>query len=407
FVAFLGYCIYIKHLHLKYDHIPGPPRQRYACVSSVVIMRVSVVSVPSCLLFHHLFTFLGSGLVTAQQPVSYYVENFLSWERTSTSFWTELSQKLMDKLSEEAESSTVASMLRMFNSVTLDVITTVAFGIDLDLLKYASPYPKAIETCLKGMCYYIRDASFQVNVKFIYSLEACRLLRRTGAQWINERKTAIQNGEEVPRDILTQIIKSDKIANTKDEEFMLDNFVTFFIAGQETTANQLAFCLMELGRHPDILEKLKKEIDDVLGMKREITYDDLGNLTYLTQVLKETLRMYPTITGTSRELPEDMVIGGIHIPGGVTVMFSTYVTGRMEKFFKDPQKFDPERFHPDAPKHKTTNLRQPLEGSAAFLFTHTVPVEIVLPVLQSQKNSQHCTVFLNKCVVLLTEIHSG
>ncbi|KAJ0061134.1 hypothetical protein NL108_008813 [Boleophthalmus pectinirostris] len=183
--------------------------------------------------------------------------------------------------------------------------------------------------------------------------KACDLLRSTGAQWINERKTAMQNGEEVPKDILTQIIKSagqEESMTKEDEEFMLDNFVTFFIAGQETTANQLAFCIMELGRHPDILEKAKKEVDEVIGMKREISYDDLGNLTYLSQVLKETLRLYPTAPGTSRGLIKDTVIGGINVPAGVTVMFSSYTCGRLEKFFKDPLKFDPDRFHPDAPK---------------------------------------------------------
>ncbi|KAJ0061133.1 hypothetical protein NL108_008812 [Boleophthalmus pectinirostris] len=85
-------------------------------------------------------------------------------------------------------------------------------------------------------------------------------------------------------------------------------------------------------------------------MKREISYDDLGNLTYLSQVLKETLRLYPTAPGTSRDLNKDMVIGGINVPAGVTIMFSSYTGGRLEKFFKDPLKFDPDRFHPDAPK---------------------------------------------------------
>ncbi|XP_042073725.1 cholesterol 24-hydroxylase [Haplochromis burtoni] len=107
---------------------------------------------------------------------------------------------------------------------------------------------------------------------------------------------------------------------------------------------------MELGRHPEILEKAKKEVDDVIGMKCDISYDDLGELVYLSQVLKETLRIYPTAVGTSRDVAEDMVIDGVHIPGGVGVFFNSYVSGRLERFFKDPLRFDPDRFHPDAPK---------------------------------------------------------
>ncbi|MEQ2227103.1 hypothetical protein ILYODFUR_034249, partial [Ilyodon furcidens] len=109
--------------------------------------------------------------------------------------------------------------------------------MELDLLNHSSPFPKAIETCLKGMVHYVRDATFEYipwNRTFVNEVrEACHLLRTTGAQLIHKRKTAIENGEDVPKDILTQIIKTAATEETmteEDEEFMLDNFVTFFIA---------------------------------------------------------------------------------------------------------------------------------------------------------------------------------
>ncbi|XP_072301020.1 cholesterol 24-hydroxylase-like [Eucyclogobius newberryi] len=414
FLVFLGYCIYIKYLHLKYDHIPGPPRKSFLFGHSPILMEVMkkdgvvhdkflewaetygpvyrinilhyVIIGVYCpeatkrilmspkypkdkFLYKRLFNlfgqrFLGNGLVTAQNHELWYKQRRIMDPAFSSLYlrglmgtFNERAEKLMERLSEEAENNTEANMLHLVNCVAMDIIAKVAFGVELDLLKSTSPFPKAIETCLKGMIYYIRDATFEYkpqNWPFINEVrDACRLLRSTGAQWINERKTALQNGEDVPKDILTQIIKSagqEENMSKEDEEFMLDNFVTFFIAGQETTANQLGFCIMELGRHPDILEKVRKEVDEVIGMKREISYDDLGSLTYLSQVLKETLRIYPTAPGTSRTLLEDMVIDGIHIPGGVTCMFSSYTSGRLETFFKDPLKFDPDRFHPDAPK---------------------------------------------------------
>uniref|UniRef100_A0A3Q2X4R2 Cholesterol 24-hydroxylase-like n=1 Tax=Haplochromis burtoni TaxID=8153 RepID=A0A3Q2X4R2_HAPBU len=301
------------------------------------------------------------GLITARDHERWYKQRRIMDPAFSSLYlrglmgtFNETAEKLMDKLAELADSKTEANMLHLINCVTLDVITKVAFGVDLDLLKHSSPFPKAIETCLKGMVTYVRDRFFEYNPKnrrYVNEVrEACRLLRTTGAKWISERKTAMQNGDEVPKDILTQIIKTasqEENMTEEDEEFMLDNFVTFFIAGQETTANQLGFCIMALGRHPEILEKAKKEVDDVIGMKRDISYDDLGELVYLSQVLKETLRIYPTAPGTSRDVAEDMVIDGIHIPGGFSVVFSSYVSGRLDKFFEDPLKFDPDRFHPD------------------------------------------------------------
>ncbi|XP_068199415.1 cholesterol 24-hydroxylase-like [Antennarius striatus] len=268
----------------------------------------------------------------------------------------EMGEKLMDKLSQMSDSKTKVSMLHLFNCVTMDVLAKVALGVDLNLLQKTSPFPQAVETCLKGMLHNVRDMLFRFNPKNRQLIKevrkACRLLRTSGAQWIKERRVAMQNGDDVPKDFLTQIIKTpgEGRLTPEDEECMLDNFVAFFIAGQETTANMMAFCLMELGRHPDILEKVKKEVDDVIGMKQDISYDHLGHLGYLSQVLKETLRLYPPAPASTRDIAEALVIDGIHVPAGVTCMLNTYVTGRMERFFKDPLTFDPDRFHPNAPK---------------------------------------------------------
>uniref|UniRef100_A0A674B9T3 Cholesterol 24-hydroxylase n=1 Tax=Salmo trutta TaxID=8032 RepID=A0A674B9T3_SALTR len=381
-IAFLCFCLYIKYIHLKYDHIPGPPRDSFIFGHSPTLLREmrndrfvhdkflewfvecythieSGVGKYSVVLLLH--RFFGNGLVTAQNHDEWYKQRRIMdpafsslYLRGQMGVFNERAEKLMDKLADMADTNTAANMHHLFNCVTLDVITKVAFGVELDLLnKSDSPFPNAIEMCLKGMVHYLRDFTFQLypkNKKFINEVKkSCQLLRSTGRQWINERKMAVQNGEDVPKDILTQILKTADKAND-DEELMLDNFVTFFIAGQETTANQIAFAVMELGRLPEILTKVKQEVDDVIGMKQEISFDDLGKMTYLSQVLKETLRLYPTAPGTSRFIPNDIVINGIPIPAGVSCVFSSYVCGRLDKFFEDPLKFDPERFHPDAAK---------------------------------------------------------
>ncbi|KAM9356435.1 cholesterol 24-hydroxylase-like [Pholidichthys leucotaenia] len=413
-VAFLGYCLYIYHIHRKYDHVPGPPRDNFFLGHSPTLVKImkddgmvhdrflewaekygpvyrlnilhSVCLFVYCpeatkeilmspkypkdsFVYKRLFNlfgqrFLGNGLVTAQNHEVWYKQRRIMDPAFSSLYLRGLmdtfngtAEKLMDKLGDFADRKTETNMHHLLNCVTMDVIAKVAFGVDLDLLSKSSPFPEAIELCLKAMVHHIRDRFFEFNPKnraYIKKVrEAVHLLRTTGAKWINERKAAMQNGEEVPKDILTQIIKSadkEESMTKEDEEFMLDNFVTFFIAGQETTANQLAFCVMELGRHPAILEKARQEVDDVIGLKRDISYDDLGKLSYLSQVLKETLRLYPTAPGTSRDIVEDVVIDGICIPGGFSAAFSSYVTGRLDKFFKDPLTFDPDRFHPDAPK---------------------------------------------------------
>ncbi|XP_063079355.1 cholesterol 24-hydroxylase-like [Engraulis encrasicolus] len=413
-VAFVGYVLYVKYIHLKYDHIPGPPRDNFLLGHMPTILSDSrtpgrhinerflewaeqygpvcrinslhsiflIVSCPEAtkevlmspkyskdpFVYKRLFNlfgtrFLGTGLVTAMDHESWYKQRRIMDPAFSSVYlrglidtFNERAERLMTKLSEFADSEEPVHMHKMINSFTMDVITKIAFGVDLDLMNVNdSPFPQAIEMCLKGMVHYIRDPLFQLwskNKKVIEEIkEACQLLRKTGAMWINERKKAVQSGEEVPMDILTQILKSaEENKKDDDEEIMLDNFVTFFIAGQETTANQLAFAIMELGRHPEILQRLKEEVDDVLGVKQDISNEDLGRLTYLNQVLKETLRLYPTAPGTSRWLAKDIVIDGIKVPGNCAVLFSSYVSSRLDRFFKDPLTFDPERFNVNAPK---------------------------------------------------------
>uniref|UniRef100_A0A8C7PNA0 Cholesterol 24-hydroxylase n=1 Tax=Oncorhynchus mykiss TaxID=8022 RepID=A0A8C7PNA0_ONCMY len=412
-IVFLCFCLYIKYIHLKYDHIPGPPRDRHththqpSCLGTFYILfsviycvfdrsrtygpvyRINgmhiVMLFVTCpdttkevlmsskypkdsLVYKGLFNlfgqrFLGSGLITAHNHDAWYKQRRIMdpafsslYLRGQMGAFNERAERLMDKLADMADTNTAANMHQMFNLVTLDIITKVAFGVDLDLLKESdTPFPKAIEMCLKGMVHYVRDATFQLypkNKKFINEVKASvQLLRSTGRRWINERKMAIQNGEDVPKDILTQILKTaEENKDNEDEELMLDNFVTLFVAGQETTANQLAFAVMELGRLPEILANAKQEVDDVIGVKQEISFEDLGKMTYLSQVLKETLRLYPTAPGTSRFIPNDITINGIPIPAGVTCFFNSYVCGRLDKFFEEPLKFDPERFHPDTAK---------------------------------------------------------
>uniref|UniRef100_A0A4W4ETY1 Cholesterol 24-hydroxylase n=1 Tax=Electrophorus electricus TaxID=8005 RepID=A0A4W4ETY1_ELEEL len=382
FIAFVGYCLYVRHIHQKYDHIPGPPRDNFLLGHIPTFRR----EMNSDRVIHDRFlewtekygpvyrinTFHTVSLVVScPEATKVYILQKISHQRRimdpafSSSYlrglmdtFNERAECLMQHLEVIAEERTIANMHRMVNCVTLDVICKVAFGVDLDLLKHPdSPFPNAIDLCLQGMIQDIRDPFFRHspwNRKKVREIqEAVKLLRTTGAKWINQRRKAVENAEDVPKDILTKILKTAeelKADGEENHEVMLDNFVTFFIAGQETTASQLSFAIMELGRHPEILKRTKEEVDEVLGTRRDLLYEDLGKLTYLTQVLKETLRLYPPAVGTSRWIHEDTVISGFKIPAGCSILFSSYITSRMEKFFKDPLKFDPERFHPDASK---------------------------------------------------------
>ena len=104
-----------------------------------------------------------------------------------------------------------------------------------------------------------------------------------------------------------------------DLESLIDDFVTFFIAGQETTANTLASSFLEIGKNKNIFFKAREEIDSVLGERNEISYQDAVNLKYCNFIFKEALRLYPPATGLMREITEDITIDKYNLPKGTIV----------------------------------------------------------------------------------------
>jgi cholesterol 24(S)-hydroxylase len=179
----------------------------------------------------------------------------------------------------KADGKTPVNLLKCFNATTLDVIASVAFSMNLDTVNNPeNEFNKNITKSLSGLIQFIFDPliKFKPNKwSFIReSKKVFRYLRDIGRKALISRLNAMKNGEYLPNDILQTILEANSkkfkiklfkkmslnyVLNAEDDEIdiekMVDDFVTFFIAGQETTASALAFIFMELGRNPDILQK--------------------------------------------------------------------------------------------------------------------------------------------------------
>ena len=86
--------------------------------------------------------------------------------------------------------------------------------------------------------------------------------------------------------------------------------ITFLIAGHETTSGLLSFALYYLLKNPAFLERARAEVDEVLGDTASPTFEQVHRLTYVRQVLDESLRLWPTAPGFTRYPFQDTVIGG-------------------------------------------------------------------------------------------------
>ncbi len=126
-----------------------------------------------------------------------------------------------------------------------------------------------------------------------------------------------------------------------------DEVMTIFLAGHETTANALAWTWYLLSQNPDAEARLHAEVDAALAGRRP-TAEDLPRLPFAEMVLAESMRLYPPAWILGRRALKDYEVGGYRVPSGSIVLMSQYVTHRDARHFPDPERFDPERWTPEA-----------------------------------------------------------
>jgi cytochrome P450 len=130
------------------------------------------------------------------------------------------------------------------------------------------------------------------------------------------------------------------------DQQLRDEVMTLMLAGHETTATALTWTWYLLSEHPRVAQRMRTELDDVLG-ERMPTVDDLPALVFMKQVIQESLRLYPPVWIISRTAMDDDQIGPYEIPAGTVILLSQYVTHRYPGFWENPEQFDPGRFLPE------------------------------------------------------------
>lgn len=177
--------------------------------------------------------------------------------------------------------------------------------------------------------------------------QSLNTIDQTVMGFIHERrKTGEDNG-----DLLSMLLlaRDDDGKGGMSDKQARDEAFTLFVAGHETTANALTWTWWLLSQHPQVREKLHREIDTVLA-GRAPTAQDLAKLTYLDQIIKESLRIRPPVWITTREPIEDVQIGGVSVKKGGFVGVSPWTMHHDARYFDAPHEFRPERWTPEFEK---------------------------------------------------------
>ena len=124
-----------------------------------------------------------------------------------------------------------------------------------------------------------------------------------------------------------------------DKNEIIEESLTFLMAGHETSANALCWILFFLSRHPEIQDEVSQEVNSL----SEEAYT-LENLAYTTAVVKEAMRLRPPIWIMERHVTEETEIGGFQIPPNSSVVLPIYTIHRHPEHWDDPDVFNPKRF---------------------------------------------------------------
>mmetsp|Transcript_18105 Transcript_18105/g.39342 ORF Transcript_18105/g.39342 Transcript_18105/m.39342 type:complete len:463 (-) Transcript_18105:22-1410(-) len=235
------------------------------------------------------------------------------------------------------------------NKVTLDIIGITAFGFDFEAAKsegynkvnaaYKQVFANA-GLSVSGLVRYLSNdwiptgAAKRTNA-------ALAIIRETVVEIVKRKR---ENPGGVSTDLLSLVIEQTKQEAISEQE-LVDQVMTFLVAGHETTATTLSWAMYLLSVNPDAQHKAAAEVRAVAGDKT-LAWDDFEKMPFLAAVLDETLRLYPAAPITSREALEDDTVAGHHIPKGTPIIICPGVVHRLERYWPEPETFSPERFLP-------------------------------------------------------------
>ncbi len=264
-----------------------------------------------------------------------------------TAMMVRKAQQEVDSLKPKLQSGEYFDVAPQMTNLTLEIISEAIFSNGVD--DKADLISRQI-TLLNQYATDKLNAPIRLPALFptpanVKELKAIKILDKIIFDIIDKRrKEGISKS-----DLLSMLLdaKDEETGEAMNNRQLRDEVMTIFIAGNETTANAMAWTLYLLSQNPEAEEKMIHEIDTKLDAGVELDFNSVMGFQYVRQVIDESMRLFPPAWIVGRRNTEEDEIGGYRIRKGTNVLMPIWYLHRSEKYWDEPLKFKPERFAPE------------------------------------------------------------
>lgn len=288
---------------------------------------------------------LGEGLLTNEEPIHLNHRRLMQppfHHGNLDSYVAIMHRLVVDHLSRWNGKDTIDLAPEMM-ALTLEIVSQCLFGLDSS--KYTAQIAHSMEiaidrierTMLPGLERFDKSAISY----FVAFEEAANQLADIAEEII---QTRLANNTTHTDDLLGILLQMREHISM---EHIRDEVLTLILSGHETTANVLTWAFSYMSSNPEAARRLAQEADaqEWIASGRVPTFAELEkSSTYASSVLSETLRLAPPVWVSPRIALVDTTLDGVRIPAGAHVLISQYVTQRLEKYFPEPDVWNPNRW---------------------------------------------------------------
>ncbi|KAE9551485.1 hypothetical protein FO519_005305 [Halicephalobus sp. NKZ332] len=250
----------------------------------------------------------------------------------------------LHELDKRAEDGYPFDFYKYVKSAALDIIGEAAMGINLGCQQGANPeYCSSVRRVSEIMWLRMRSPWFWPQPLWYlsgYGFEADKHLKKV-KNFTMRSELGTRGKRQAFLDLLLDMQEENKLTDSDIRE----EVDTFMFEGHDTVSSSMGYTIYMVAHDPEIQEKVHEEVKGILDSSdQEITLEDLNRMRYLEQCIREALRMFPVVPIVGRVIQEETNINGYIIPKGTTAMVAPFAVHRDKRYYKNPDKYNPENF---------------------------------------------------------------